>query len=501
MTLPAPNHQAMVDDEDGNNCGDTYYEDDIVMTPSEKHYQSSRRKSSVKRKNHSLEEEEEDAVKKRKTYESDGSYDSDQTHEEYTHSPEHISDSTGVVYIRSFPSEKPAKQRKSKTAPTSRKTTLSDLKHHLPINNGSTSSPPMKSAVTPTKTIITHRRQHLAAAPKYILDIVQEDTQRHDNGSRWIILSVLIAITAVVAYFLFITYPHNWPWTKLENQTNQTKIFEDIIESRLNASNANILDMVSKTTETLINHFENLIESRITTTETNAKESSRKDLEIVKTQLEQVISQEISNLIQSKLQPYQDGNDQTISEMRSKLDDIIPKVRKMIDESLLTFASDKIGMTDFALSSLGSNILEHSQTYHHSSNFYWSSNAKKPNTIIEPDTTIGNCWPMKGSSGYVVIQIAHPITPTAFSIDHIPKSLSPNISSAPKQVTVFGYADSTTLIKLISFEFDLNGTPIQTFHIQGSTEQKFEKFRFQFGSNYGNSLYTCIYRVRIHGNL
>lgn len=57
----------------------------------------------------------------------------------------------------------------------------------------------------------------------------------------------------------------------------------------------------------------------------------------------------------------------------------------------------------------------------------------------QPDVHPGNCWAFKGSTGYLVIRLCVKIVPTAFSLEHIPKALSPtgNISSAPRNFTVY----------------------------------------------------------------
>ncbi len=58
---------------------------------------------------------------------------------------------------------------------------------------------------------------------------------------------------------------------------------------------------------------------------------------------------------------------------------------------------------------------------------------------LQPDVHPGNCWAFKGSQGFLVIGLSMKIVPTAFSLDHVPKSLSPtgNISSAPREFNVY----------------------------------------------------------------
>jgi SUN domain-containing protein 1/2 len=57
---------------------------------------------------------------------------------------------------------------------------------------------------------------------------------------------------------------------------------------------------------------------------------------------------------------------------------------------------------------------------------------------LQPEVQTGQCWAFKGSQGYLVIELAGTVQPTAFSLEHIPKSMSPTgrIDSAPKDFMV-----------------------------------------------------------------
>ncbi|KAG8430195.1 hypothetical protein GDO86_018265 [Hymenochirus boettgeri] len=81
----------------------------------------------------------------------------------------------------------------------------------------------------------------------------------------------------------------------------------------------------------------------------------------------------------------------------------------------------------------------------------------------------GNCWAFKGTQGYLVIRLSRMIYPTAFSLEHIPKSLSPlgNITSAPKDFSVYGLEneyqeDGHLLIRAV---YNQEGEPLQIFNI------------------------------------
>lgn len=57
----------------------------------------------------------------------------------------------------------------------------------------------------------------------------------------------------------------------------------------------------------------------------------------------------------------------------------------------------------------------------------------------QPDVHPGNCWAFQGPQGFAVVRLSARIRPTAVTLEHVPKALSPNstISSAPKDFAIF----------------------------------------------------------------
>uniref|UniRef100_A0A670KE92 Sad1 and UNC84 domain containing 1 n=1 Tax=Podarcis muralis TaxID=64176 RepID=A0A670KE92_PODMU len=123
------------------------------------------------------------------------------------------------------------------------------------------------------------------------------------------------------------------------------------------------------------------------------------------------------------------------------------QARIIVNNALKLFSQDKTGMVDFALESGGGSILSTrcSETYETKTAlislfgiplWYFS---QSPRVVIQPDMYPGNCWAFKGSQGYLVVRLSMMIYPTAFTLEHIPKTLSPtgNITSAPKDFSVY----------------------------------------------------------------
>jgi len=85
------------------------------------------------------------------------------------------------------------------------------------------------------------------------------------------------------------------------------------------------------------------------------------------------------------------------------------------------------------------------------------------------------------------------------TLEHIPKMSSPgnNISSAPKALAVYGLRslDEEDPLELGSFVYLDNNQPVQTFPLKEVVKDDvFELIELRVLSNYGNQVYTCLYR-------
>ncbi|NWR32867.1 SUN1 protein, partial [Tachuris rubrigastra] len=120
-----------------------------------------------------------------------------------------------------------------------------------------------------------------------------------------------------------------------------------------------------------------------------------------------------------------------------------------------------------------------------------------------PDMYPGNCWAFKGSQGYLVVRLSMKIYPTAFTVEHIPKTLSPtgNITSAPRNFAVYGLDDEYQEEgKLLGeYVYDQEGEPLQMFPVTEENEDAFQIVELRIFSNWGHAEYTCLYRFRVHG--
>ncbi|XP_042252994.1 SUN domain-containing protein 2-like isoform X1 [Thunnus maccoyii] len=187
------------------------------------------------------------------------------------------------------------------------------------------------------------------------------------------------------------------------------------------------------------------------------------------------------------------------------------EVHMIVKNALRLFSQDRTGLADYALESGGGSVLSTrcSETYETKAAllslfgvplWYFS---QSPRAVIQPDVHPGNCWAFRGSTGFLVIRLSMKILPTAFSLEHIPKSLAPSgtLHSAPRDFNVYGLdEESQERGKLLgTYTYDEDGEALQTYSVTEENDQTFQIIEVQVLSNWGHQEYTCMYRFRVHG--
>merc|ERR1719210_2332329 len=190
-------------------------------------------------------------------------------------------------------------------------------------------------------------------------------------------------------------------------------------------------------------------------------------------------------------------------------------VKDLVNSALMTYGADKTGSFDFALETAGGSVVSTRCTQMYTARLpqftwlglplwlplpgFWGTSTN-PRTAIQPGIMPGECWALKGSEGYLVIKLAMPMKPTRFSIEHIPKSLSPSgkIDSAPKDFYVLGLQSERdgNPTELGQYSYDQNGEPLQFFEKNPSNSPEIEKtfpyVELRILNNHGNEDYTCL---------
>ncbi|XP_064358109.1 sperm-associated antigen 4 protein-like isoform X4 [Dromaius novaehollandiae] len=201
-----------------------------------------------------------------------------------------------------------------------------------------------------------------------------------------------------------------------------------------------------------------------------------------------------------------------VARLSAEISSVKKEVQQLREAMPETALQDYAHMSDRALRSSGAtiDIRRTSKSYegpeHGLCRALWllCSAANPPQTILQPDVTPGQCWPFQGSRGQVVIRMPAPIQPTAVTVQHIYKAVSPSgtVSSAPRHFTVSGVdeeAEEETLLG--TFMYDVEKEAMQTFPLKQELSRAFQYIKLFVRSNWGNTEFTCIYRVQVHGKV
>ncbi|KAI4302719.1 hypothetical protein MLD38_038436 [Melastoma candidum] len=147
--------------------------------------------------------------------------------------------------------------------------------------------------------------------------------------------------------------------------------------------------------------------------------------------------------------------------------EVLHMTREMVQEEIEKHAADGIGMADYALASGGATVLRHSEPLYPTygaNNFTVHHDAAK---MLQPSFgEPGQCFPLKGQSGFIDIHLTAEIIPESMTLEHI---------------------DDRSLMK-------------HYLHRKTASKIAVSMVRFEFLSNYGAN-HTCIYRFRIHGHV
>ena len=222
----------------------------------------------------------------------------------------------------------------------------------------------------------------------------------------------------------------------------------------------------------------------------------------------------------------------------------------LIEAALDVFAADRIGRRDYALYSAGARVIPSltSPTYMlpSRSRFGWSRKSadmvKPPVVALHHDSSPGMCWPFAGDDGQLGIGLARKVIVSDITLEHVPAFISLEAgSSAPRDVTVWALVErkedrrrlmahrtaqtsgksgddgedgdaymqapapippSNNHLLLASFTYDVQARAIQTYPVSNEARQlaiPVSVVQVRVMSNHGNKDFTCLYRVRIHG--
>ncbi|RPD58126.1 hypothetical protein L226DRAFT_467353 [Lentinus tigrinus ALCF2SS1-7] len=185
------------------------------------------------------------------------------------------------------------------------------------------------------------------------------------------------------------------------------------------------------------------------------------------------------------------------------------------------------GMRDFAFAADGARIVPALTSVDAS-----AQKVNAPDVILRDNLAGGRCFSL-GTSGQVGVAIPALIYPSHLTIEHIPKCVAEDIGKAPRSIRWWGAVDGKhnqerykwylttvagrsasptapplthgyTFVHLGDFEYDVHGGEyVQTFAMRELvhvSDMYFGVFVVEVLDNWGSSS-TCLYRLRIHGQI
>ncbi|KAG4203385.1 hypothetical protein ERO13_A05G398100v2 [Gossypium hirsutum] len=199
------------------------------------------------------------------------------------------------------------------------------------------------------------------------------------------------------------------------------------------------------------------------------------------------------------------------------LSDIGAYAREIVKNEIEMHASDGLAKADYALFSGGGKVVRHSEPFLAGKGSNWfskgSQNVVHPNAdkMLKPSFgEPGQCFPLKGSSGFVQIKLRTAIIPEAITLEHVAKNVAYDRSSAPKDCRISGWMqgrdldlpiDPNKMFVLAEFMYDLEKSSAQTFDVSDAGGVGIvDTVRLDFSSSHGSTSHTCIYRLRVHGH-
>ncbi|KAK6621478.1 hypothetical protein RUM43_007035 [Polyplax serrata] len=220
-------------------------------------------------------------------------------------------------------------------------------------------------------------------------------------------------------------------------------------------------------------------------------------------EIDDKMKQEIKSWIQTEIQKN--------SKQCSASSSINPEqVRNLVKEEIKR--QQKIQLKpDFASASAGGLVIKASPTWTDGYSYIYflfipiRSTAPPPSIALEPTRQAGDCWPMEGRKGNILIQLAARANIVGFTMEHIDPamSLSGATSEAPNNFSVYGVEDPEMenkkhLFGIYTYD-NKNDEESQYFRVQNINRKSYLYILLEISSNHGNDKYTCLYRFQVHG--
>ncbi|KAH9945317.1 uncharacterized protein BXZ73DRAFT_38481 [Epithele typhae] len=256
------------------------------------------------------------------------------------------------------------------------------------------------------------------------------------------------------------------------------------------------------------------------------------------------------------------GKTKTVTVKSSDGQDVTALINQLVDTAVMRNSKDSIARVDFALHSGGAKVIPRytSDTLEVRPSGIGSSVlgfinggsgyaiGRPPVTALHHEIHAGHCWPFGGQTGQLGINLAAPVYISDITIDHVAHEVAMDLRSAPRQMEVWGRVEGQDnivkihewreqrdaqrraaeeagqpippnlvddgqrprsipkdqdFIRIANFTYNIHAPEfIQTFPVR----DEIKELGMDFGiiillikNNWGQDEFTCLYRMRVHG--
>ena len=131
---------------------------------------------------------------------------------------------------------------------------------------------------------------------------------------------------------------------------------------------------------------------------------------------------------------------------KSKGEDVTSLLQDLIDAALLKYSKDTLARPDFALFSAGGRVvpsitsdtlvMRQPSTLGRLVMGQKPIEGRSPATVLHPDTSVGSCWPFKGSQGQLGVLLNRRVVITDLTVEHAASDLALDTSTSPREIEV-----------------------------------------------------------------
>lgn len=199
----------------------------------------------------------------------------------------------------------------------------------------------------------------------------------------------------------------------VKTTTKMMQVQVEFLDKKMESETRALRQTIDSTSSALQTELKK-IESRTETLQASVDEVKAKPL----------VSREELERVYEELKNGKVG-DSAVSDVN--IDELRAYARDIVEKEIGKHAADGLGRVDYALASGGAFVMDHSDPYlvGNVGNWFGTSRRRVHSKAVKMLTPSfgepGQCFPLKGTNGYVQVRLRTPIIPEAVTLEHVSK--------------------------------------------------------------------------------